>query len=373
MIDLKTTSDELENKINIYLKLFVILYANDTVFMAESASELQTFLDTFYLYCITWKMKVNVDKTKIMIFSWGRMPVNLQFKYNGKDIEIVKDFNYLGIYFSRSGSFKTCKKHQTEKAIKAMYEVIKKGRKHNLSISCQLDLFDKLVQPILLYGCEIWGFGNNEILERVQLKFCKLLLRLKTTTPNCIVYGELGRYLVENDIKLRMISYWGKLISGKDTKLSSICYRLLHQLSQESNINSSWLKYIKNIFDECGLSYVWINQNFLNDVWLKEIVKNSLQDQFKQTWLENIQNNSKTLNYRLFKDKLELEKYFDILEDRDLFTFCVFRTVDHKLPSEYGRWNNIQRENRVCNLCNSQDLGQFALYLRRPLFNIHHL
>jgi hypothetical protein len=58
------------------------------------------------------------------------MPVNLQFKYNGKDIEIVKDFNYLGIYFSRSGSFKQ-KKHQAEKAIKVMYEVLKKGRKHN--------------------------------------------------------------------------------------------------------------------------------------------------------------------------------------------------------------------------------------------------
>jgi hypothetical protein len=43
-----------------------------------------------------------------------------------------------------------------EKAIKAMYEVIKMGRKHNLSLSCQLDLFDKLVKPILLYGSEIW-------------------------------------------------------------------------------------------------------------------------------------------------------------------------------------------------------------------------
>ena len=95
----------------IYLKLFVILYADDTVLMAESDSELQTLLDTFYRYCITWKMKVNVDKTKVMIFSKGRMLVNLQFKYNGKDIEIVKDFNYLGIYFSRSGSFKRCKKN----------------------------------------------------------------------------------------------------------------------------------------------------------------------------------------------------------------------------------------------------------------------
>ena len=41
----------------IYLKLFVILYTDDTALMAESDSELQTLLDTFYRYCITWKMK----------------------------------------------------------------------------------------------------------------------------------------------------------------------------------------------------------------------------------------------------------------------------------------------------------------------------
>jgi len=89
-----------------------------------------------------------------------------------------------------------------------MYEFIKKGRKHTWSISCQLDLFDKLVKHIVLYGCEVWGFGNNEILELVQLKFVNyILLHFKTTTPNWIVYGELGRYPVDSDIKLRMIFY----------------------------------------------------------------------------------------------------------------------------------------------------------------------
>jgi len=37
-----------------------------------------------------------------------------------------------------------------------LVEVLKKGRVHNLSIKCQYDLFDKMVNPILLYGCEIW-------------------------------------------------------------------------------------------------------------------------------------------------------------------------------------------------------------------------
>ena len=108
--------------------------------MAESSSNLQTLLDRLYLYCDTWKMKVNVDKTKRIVFSKGRLPRNLIFNSNRTNIEIVKDFNYLGIYFSQTGSFKVCKNHLSEKAIKAMYEVIKKGRKHNLSISCQLDL-----------------------------------------------------------------------------------------------------------------------------------------------------------------------------------------------------------------------------------------
>jgi hypothetical protein len=39
-----------------------------------------------------------------------------------------------------------------------------------------------MVKPILLYGSEIWGFSKNiQGLEKVQLRFCKLLLKLKTS------------------------------------------------------------------------------------------------------------------------------------------------------------------------------------------------
>lgn len=49
---------------------------------------------------------MNIDKSKIMIFSKGRQKENVQIKYNDKVIEVVTDFNYLGIVFSRTGSFK---------------------------------------------------------------------------------------------------------------------------------------------------------------------------------------------------------------------------------------------------------------------------
>jgi hypothetical protein len=55
----------------------------------------------------------------------------------------------------------------------------RKGKCHNLSVSCQLDLFDKVVKPIVLYGSEVWGFKNYHMVEKMHLKFCKLLLNIK--------------------------------------------------------------------------------------------------------------------------------------------------------------------------------------------------
>ena len=106
-----------------------------------------------------------------------------------------------------------------DRGTQAMYELLKRGRLHNLSIQCQLELFDSMIKPIILYGCEIWGFGNNEIFERIHLKFCKLLLHLKTSTPDYMVYGELGRYPICINIKVRMIKFWCKLIMGKQVSI----------------------------------------------------------------------------------------------------------------------------------------------------------
>jgi hypothetical protein len=51
------------------------------------------------------------------------------------------------------------------------------------------------------------------------------------------------------------------------------------------------------------------------------------------------------------------------LDDNCLFEFCKFRTLNHKLPIEYGRWHNIARNMRFCNLCNQKwNWGWMKLY-----------
>jgi hypothetical protein len=53
------------NLVEIYLKIFVMLYADDTILLAESAEDLQVQLNAFGEYCDNWKMKVNVNTNYI--------------------------------------------------------------------------------------------------------------------------------------------------------------------------------------------------------------------------------------------------------------------------------------------------------------------
>ena len=54
---------------NIYLKIFLLFYADDTVLMSENVDGMQTMLNVFSEYCNTWKLQVNIANTKVVISS----------------------------------------------------------------------------------------------------------------------------------------------------------------------------------------------------------------------------------------------------------------------------------------------------------------
>ena len=76
-------------------------------------------------------------------------------------------------------TFTDAKKHLTEQASKAMISLLRKWKQFDIPVDLMLDLFDKSVTPILLYGCEVWGYENVDMIERIHLRFCKILLGLK--------------------------------------------------------------------------------------------------------------------------------------------------------------------------------------------------
>ena len=136
--------------------LHCLLYADDLIILSESSDGLQCALDKLHQYCLKWKLIVNIDKSNIMIFNKaGRLLENSTFTYGGINIQITKEYCYLGIISVPSGSLAKSILWLKEKASKAYFKI--KENLFNSSFKCSLKLFSTLVQPILGYGCEVWA------------------------------------------------------------------------------------------------------------------------------------------------------------------------------------------------------------------------
>ena len=352
--------------IYIYLKIMLLLYADDTVLFSETERDMLHALNVFQTYCNTWRLTVNVDKTKIVIFSSGKLK-QYNFLLNGLKIEVTNEYKYLGIHFTRGGSFAKAKQHIADQASKAMFSLLKKIRALNLPLDLQLELFDKMIKPILLYGAEIWGFGNCDVIERVHLKFLKHVLHLKKSTPSHMIYGELGIFPITLEIRHRMLTYWCKIIADCNVetlgtqKLSTYVYSLVFSMNRNNNINSLWLKNVKQLLCELGFSGVWDSQYINNTKWLCAALKQKLKDQYIQDWLSKTQKTCSSNNYRLIKNTFERSAYLHLIPDKMAKILFAFRTRNHRLPVERGSWISMPLRERKCQHCN--DLGDEFHYL----------
>ena len=167
-----------------------------------------------------------------------------------------------------------------------MYSLVRKIRTLNLPLELQINLFDKMIKPILLYGCEIWGFGKLDIIERVQLKYLKYILNLKKSTPSCMVYGETGTYPIELEIKERIVSFRTKLLRGNQEnlpKMSSSMYLILYILNKQDKCKSQWLQNVKTLIQKNGFCQIWLEQSNINIKWFNLAFKQKMRDQYLQT------------------------------------------------------------------------------------------
>ena len=359
--------------------MYVLLYADDTIVMAETPDELHYALNAVYNYCSLWKLTVNTSKTKIVIFSRGKVRNVPTFLFGKDTLEVVDDYTYLGTTFNFNGNFKKAINKQIDAARRALFILKKKIMTLKLPIDLQLELFDKTILPILLYGAEVWGHSSHMILiEIFYRKFLKSILKVDSRTPDPMVYGETGKTKVELLVKERMICFWMRLLNGKQTKLSVLMYKIIKSMHDDplNDYKSNWISYVKNIFDATGYSNIWFEAPCIltqNDstsyvTWAKNAIHLRLNDIFKQEWNNQVYSNKLCNNYRIFKNVLELEPYLFNLSEKERVNMCKFRCRASNIPAATLNANNANEE--MCTLCDMNECGdEFHYILRCPYFS----
>ena len=245
------------------LKFFLLLYADDIIIFANTAQELQINLDILAEYCNRNRLVVNTGKTKIMIFRRaGILPRNMKFYYNDVELLIVNKFSYLGIVFTTGASFSERQKTLAGQSLKAIFKFNRYLYNFtNITLKHRIELFDKLVTPILNYGSEVWGFCQAKQIERTHMRFCKQLLVVKTSTQNDFIYGEFGRTDYYTRRLYIIIKYWFNLIRSDERKNVKVIYNLmLNDIAERPNIQN-WAALVKTCFlISVSSMYGWLKE-----------------------------------------------------------------------------------------------------------------
>ena len=92
-----------------------LLYADDLVLFSTSAKGLQTRLDKLQKYCKDWCLKVNPNKTKVLVFN----------KDENKILDCVVNYKYLGLHFSHQAHSPLLKLNCTKKHCRLITNCIK--------------------------------------------------------------------------------------------------------------------------------------------------------------------------------------------------------------------------------------------------------
>ena len=80
-----------------------LMFADDAVLISESAEALQLAIDKIKKFSENWFLKINCNKTKIMIFNQAGRLLKYKFTLRNVPIDNVSRYTYLGLVFVPSG------------------------------------------------------------------------------------------------------------------------------------------------------------------------------------------------------------------------------------------------------------------------------
>ncbi|XP_075167795.1 uncharacterized protein LOC142239949 [Haematobia irritans] len=234
------------------IRVKILLYAYDIVILAEDKES----------YCNKWNLVVNLSKSKIMVFrNGGRLSSQEKWTLNNQPIEIVSEYNYLGVILTPQMNFT---KHIEARNLQAKNAINMTWKnflgKLSISLEQKWNLFKAVCRSIQSYGAQVWGFSYYDEVDKLQRFFIKKLLRLPDSAPNYAVALETG--LEEGHIYMMQMHL--KYIMR--TKFKYTAERLPHQLTRKViQKNLCWANQINTIIDQLDMPL--INENMSLNSW----------------------------------------------------------------------------------------------------------
>jgi hypothetical protein len=211
------------------LILYCLLYADDVLLLSSSTEGLQAQLDTVVRFGRDKGLGLNSDKSKVLRL--GKPPTrkdnDLVISVEGKALEVVDIFKYLGTHVTEDGVNKKTLERRFQDGMAACMTMVhqsdRSGLRHPV-VRC--GIFKSLVLPVLSYGVECWGpmvlqrdlYGEDNQAETIWKRYLKAMLGLPTSVSGPSVLAEVGQYPVSFHWVRQVLRFFNTvLLSPEDT------------------------------------------------------------------------------------------------------------------------------------------------------------
>ena len=356
-------------------ELKCLMYADDIVLLNKTEHGMNLYLNQLEQYCNKWRLRISVQKTKILIIN-NKTPTAKFMLYKAK-LDIVDTYCYLGIMISNTGTFKKAINHLLRKASNAYFSIRKEFNFYNnTSPKVLLKLFDSMIRPILLYGCEVWGvfefrkstadylkkylLSVKHTFESLHTKMCKNVLGVNRNATELLVKAELGRYPMMCNIVQCIYSYWQHIQKSSPTSmvrkviLENTRHNVLHYSTRVTRLFEAMqckhLLQIK-ITKHCDVKRYCKNVRLLYQNMYKQYFFDILKEKEQMC-----QSAGRFEVYVKVKKQYTFEKYLLCLRNNLRRNITNIRISTSILPVEILRKRNVKREDRICPLCTSKEI-----------------
>jgi hypothetical protein len=171
------------------------------------------------------KLELCTEKTKIVVFNSKKRKKRNIWKWGKKEIEEVRAFKYLGFMFNKQGNYKDQIKELCRKGRRMVNKVWSLGER-----ICRNDfkrrgiLFRYLVQSVMEYGVEIWGWEEKKDLEKIMFDYVRWVYRIDFCTPRYIILKELGLEKMKIRWGIRAVRFEEKIRKKDENSIIRKCW-----------------------------------------------------------------------------------------------------------------------------------------------------
>lgn len=344
------------------VKIVMLLFADDIVLTLDGVKEVQKALDVCSKFASKWGLRWNCSKGKseVMVIGKREGEGGEEWRLGEEIVGETGEYEYLGLVVNKGGIGDKARRRLLEKARRMMWRVwMLVGRERGLSMKGKVRVWQTMVQSILEVGAEVMRDVRWEEAERLQLRMMRMVLGVggKARMINEVVRGELGLWRLRARRWRKRLMYWWCMERRKVPELVRRVYcegRKKVLLGKRSG----WVWDTKSILEKIGLGWVWSNGCWMEKRKWKRLVCRSLQEFEEKEWREGLQSKSKAVWYRRVKKKLQEESYVSCGERWNWGRSLMVKMRGGILPLrvEEGRWEGLEREDRVCLVCKSGEV-----------------